>query len=122
MNIELRSIIGRGELKNERITFRAKSAADIGDYVLLQTGSHDGEVTTEVENAFWFPYQKVEKGDIIVLYTRRGASPPRKLSTGKSAYFFYFEREHTIWDEDSASAVLLHAPRWQGQSARELTK
>lgn len=121
MSLEIRSILGRGVLKDERVTFRCVNAdTDIGHYVLLRTGSRDGVVNTGVKNAMWFPDKIVQKGDLVVVYTRAGNQSEKALNTGKKAHFFYWGLSAPIWSKDEAGVVLLNAPEWDARLAQDL--
>lgn len=119
MNLELRSIVERGVIANERITLRAKSDADLGDFLLAQSGYADESVTTEIFRAFWFPYKPIGAGDLVVLYTKRGVPREKPLSTGKVAHFFYWGLESPIWNIADRAAVLLSAPNWASKAVME---
>ncbi len=43
MTLKLRSIIGTGDLRQERLTLRATTRVDIGDYAILQVPFIDKE-------------------------------------------------------------------------------
>lgn len=122
MNLELRSILGRGDLNKERLTFRAIADLDIGDYIFMQVSSFGNEITTDVNISFWFPYMRVKKGDIVVLYTRSGSAEPKRLTTGHFAHFFYLNMLEPIWGSDDFAAVIAHAPNWEFKTAPALTK
>ncbi len=77
MKLELRSIIAPGDLQNERLTLRVLSGLDIGDYLVAQTMLIDNYPTTSFEHMIWFPFNLVEKGDLIVVYTKTGTSRVR---------------------------------------------
>lgn len=120
MTLALRSILERGILAKERITFRVTDNIDIGDFALLQCAAVDDILTTSVYRAFWFQYADVEKGDLVVLYTKSGDMRSKDLSTGKKAHFFYWGLSSPIWDEDDVAAVVLRAPQWESKLVREL--
>jgi hypothetical protein len=120
MNMELRSIASKGDLSKERITFRVRADLDVGDYALLQTGYFEGEVTTDVDHAFWFPYKPVARGDIVVLYTRKGKPSSKPLKDQGQAHFFYMNLSRSIWEGPGKGAVLLEAGSWQGMGASQL--
>jgi hypothetical protein len=120
MTIALRSIIGRGDLAKERITFRVEETTDVGDYAVLQCQAVEETLTTSVIKAYWFQYFKAEKGDLVVLYTKDGEMSSKALSTGKKAHFFYWGFESPIWDDDELAAVLLRAPQWTYRLVQEL--
>ena len=121
MSLVLRSIIEKGDLAKERLTLKATSDLDVGDYALLQCGLVDGTLTTEVLRAFWFPYSPVLDGDLVVLYSKVGESRHKTLASGSKAHFFYWGNTSPIWTEDRA-AVILKAPEWSSKSLAELTK
>src|SRR6185437_7216541 len=120
MNIEIRSLIEKGDLERERLTLRVLKDADVGDFLVMRSGHNGEDVTTDIHNAFWFPYAKVESGDLVVLYTKSGSIKSRPLTTGKTAHFFYWGLVDPIWATSHVSAILLFAPDWQGRPARDL--
>ena len=120
MNLELRSIAAKGDIRNERLTFRVKTALDVGDYVLLQTSYIEGTLTTNIFNSYWFSYGAVAKGDLVVLYTRSGTNSSKPLKDAGTAHFFYWGLRDPIWDDNERAAVILHAPQWQSKPASEL--
>jgi hypothetical protein len=122
MNLELRSIIAPGDLKNERLTLRALADLDVGDYLVAQTVLVDGQPTTDFDHMLWFQYEPIAKGDIVVVYTKTGKTTERVLSTGKTAHFFYLDLKSAIWDDPSKGAIVLHTPSWKSKSLSELIK
>lgn len=120
MSLELRSIIKPGDPKEERITLRATSDTDIGDYLLAQSGYTETGPTTEFFHTFWFPYKDISSGDIVVLYTRAGKISERVLDSGKTAHFYYWDLSSPIWNLKDRSAVLLDAPTWSHKKVSEL--
>jgi len=121
MSLKLRSIIERGNLSKERLTLKAADNIDIGDYAVFQCAIVDGVLTTVVKRTFWFQYDQIEKGDLVVLYTKSGESRSKVLSTGSKAHFFYWGLQNPIWGNDELAAVVLKAPQWESKSVSELT-
>lgn len=118
----MRSIIGKGDLRNERITFRATNDVDVGEYAILQVPFVDDELGTEVSHAFWFQYATVSRGDLVVVYTKMGTQRSKKLESGARAHFFYWGKSNAIWGDDERAAVLLHSPTWKHMSVADLSK
>ena len=110
MRLRCRGVAERGH-PDERLVFSVHQDADVGDYVVMRTG-HDGEdVTTDVKNAFWFPYGLAKAGDLVVLYSRRGRT--NKVDhTERSVHFYYWGQDESLWESDQAVPVLLFAPEW----------
>lgn len=120
MNLELRSVANRGDIERERITFRVTADVDVGDFVVMQSGYVDGEVTTDIHHSFWFAYKPIEKGDLVVLYTKSGNMSSRPLKQRGLVHFFYWGLDMPIWQHEDRAAVLLAAPTWQSKSSIEL--
>ena len=82
MRIAILSIADKGNLEKERLVLRVRADADVGDYILIQTGFQSDGVTIDTHNTYWFPYKKVEAGDLVVIYTKKAAriSGPWKMA------------------------------------------
>lgn len=122
MNLELRSIIAAGDLGNERLSLRALDDLDVGDYLVAQSGYVDDNPTTDFYHTFWFPFKPIQKGDLVVVYTKVGTNKERVLQRGNKAHFYYLDLKSPIWTRSDSGAVLLYAPTWQGKTVGELTK
>ena len=120
MKIRIEYVADRGDMYSERLVLRARSDADIGDFMLLRTGFEDDEVTTEIKNTLWFPYERISAGDIVVIYSKTGHYKKKKLRDNRSAHFFYWNQESPLWDDDDAVPVLLYAPKWTSKTLDEL--
>lgn len=120
MNLELRSIVEPGNIAKERITLRAKSDLDLGDYLVAQTNDVESSPATGLLSSYWFQYRKIEKGDLVVIYTKQGAETEKSLSTGRKAHFFYLGLKEPIWGDPTKGALLLLAPTWTYKSVDEL--
>lgn len=122
MNLELRSIVSPGDLANERLTLRALADLDVGDYLVAQTGYVGGSPTTTLHHTIWFPFKPVQKGDLIVIYTKVGTNSERVLDKGNKAHFFYLDLRGPIWKDAGKAALVMYAPSWASKSTEDLTK
>lgn len=123
MNLKLQSIANKGEPDKERLAIKVINDTDIGDYLLLRTGTTENSPTTAVFNTLWFPHNEVKAGDLIVVYSKAGANRTKELESGKTAYFYYWGSPDALWSEDKEgvkSAVLLNAPEWDSATAEEI--
>jgi len=120
MNLEIRSIADKGDAAKERLTLRCTEDTDMGHYVLLHTNSRNGVVNTGVNHVMWFPDKLVQKGDLVIVYTKPGTQSEKVLTTGKKAHFLYWGYSTSIWRDDAAGAVLLHAPEWEARLAGDM--
>ncbi len=120
MNIEIKSIADKGDLKKERLVLRVKQDANVGYFLMLRTGFSGGQMTTGVTHTFWFPDKDVKAGDLVVLYSKAGTANEKVLDRGAKAHFFYWGQSSALWGTDDRGAVLVHAPDWQGVGAGEV--
>ena len=120
MKIDIRSIADKGNHKKERLVLKVKANTDIGDYLVVQTGFKDGEVTINTYEAYWFPYKAILSGDVVVLYTKNGRENVKELEGGRKVHFFYWGLNSAIWDSKDKAPVVLYAPEWVNKSPEEL--
>ena len=120
MKITIQSIADKGIKGKERLVLKVKSDTDIGDYIIIQAGYSDEQVTTDIHNTFWFPYKAVSAGDLVVLYTKSGRENEKELKSGRKAHFFYWGLNSSIWGLKDRAPVLLHAPEWISKGPEEL--
>lgn len=114
MNIKIRSITNPGDGQRERLVLKVLADDDIGRYAVFQATS-DGEsiYAFDVENAFWFPDKPVAAGDLVVLYTKRGAPREKAQKNGRTNHFFYWGIGGTIWHHGSYAPVLVEIKNWE---------
>ena len=122
MKVKIQYVADPGELKRERLVLRARSDADIGDFMLVRTGFLDDEVTTDVKDSFWFPYRRLAAKDIVVLYSKSGRMHQIPLEGGETAHFFYWGRNEPLWGSDDVAPVLLYAPEWASRAPDKLAR
>ena len=100
---------------------RVRQDVDIGDFMLVRTGFEEDEVTTDVSNALWFPYERLRAGDLVVVYSKRGGSKRKRLDDGHKAHFFYWGQDAPLWNNEQVAPVLLYAPQWASKAPQELS-
>lgn len=120
MKVSIQSVADRGNAEKERLVLKARADLDIGDYVFLQTGYHDGDVTVGAYHTYWFPYKKINAGDLVVLYSKDGKENTKNLRNGNRAHFFYLAAGRAIWKSRDRAPVVLFAPEWVSKSPEEL--
>ena len=122
MKLKISSVADKGTLKDERIIIKATTDADVGDFVLFQTGFNKdtSEVTTHVYHAYWFPWKKISAGDLVVVYTKSGTGSEKKLKERGTAHFFYWGLPSPIWNTTERAPVLLYTAEWESKGPQEL--
>jgi hypothetical protein len=115
MNLEIRSFADVGDLSKERVILKALTDLDVGEYALFRSGigSNDRLPTSGRKTAYWFPDQGLKANDLAVIYTKKGSRRTKSLEGGRTAYFFYWGKEQTLWDDNQFGVVLLKVEDWQ---------
>ena len=122
MKIKIQYVADQGDLKRERLVLSVRQDADIGDFVLLRTGFLDEDVTTEIRNAFWFPYDDVRARDFVLVYSKEGGSHRKTLQDGRHVHIFYWGESAPLWKEKNVAPVLLYAPQWISKPPDQLAR
>lgn len=110
MSISIGSIANRGEARRERIVMRVTSDTDVGAFIMLRAYFDGHNVTNGVSHIYWFPNKVVRRGDLVVLYSKRGVDTerPRKDSPGTVHFFYWgYGDSERLWNDTKHSAVLL---------------
>ena len=114
MTMRITSIKDRGDIDKERIVMSVEKEVDVGSFLMLQTGVRNDSPTTGVRKTFWFSDQTASKGDLVVLYSKKGAKKQKQNPSGITTHFFYWGESASLWSGIDRAAVLVEADSWQG--------
>jgi hypothetical protein len=106
MKVKIKYIKEKGNQDKEKIVMIAMDDCNIGDYLLMDTTYDDNMISNKLRHTFWFPDKKIKKGDLVILYTKKGTDSEKINETGNKSHFFYWDLEKTIWNEEKDCAVL----------------
>ncbi|MBB5044031.1 hypothetical protein [Shinella fusca] len=120
MSLELSLISDAGNFSKERVILKAKGDTDVGEYMLTRNELIGEEVGVEVLDAYWFPFNKIKSGDLVVVYSRKGTQNTKELGKGRTAHFFYWGRDHELWATENVIPVIHHAPAFSFKQRAEL--
>jgi len=118
MKLRIQKIVDKGILEKERIIMKAAADMDVGVYAVFQVATEQRKITSDVQDAFWFPDQPVSVNDTVVLYTKQGVDKSRPSETGGKLHFFYWGKEQPKWNSNWAP-VLLFISDWEVYNASE---
>lgn len=107
MRVKIRNIADHNH-DDERIVINVLEDTDIGEFLILDTTYNNGKVSNKVRHPYWFPDKKVKKGDLVILYTRKGTQSIKKNESGSTSHFFYWGLDSNVWNNDGDCALLLH--------------
>ena len=113
MKLSIELVKEHGNLDKERIILKALENIDIGNYMIADTTYIDeDQVSNKLRHTFWLPDVKVNKGDLIVVYTKVGNESIKKNKSGNKTYFFYWELGRSIWNKDKDAAAIFLVHNW----------
>ena len=113
MKLLIKFVKNHGDLAKERIILKALENVDIGSYMIADTTYIDEEqVSNKLRHTFWLPDVKVHKDDLIVIYTKVGNESIQKNKSGSKTYFFYWDLDRTIWNQDEDAAAIFLVKSW----------
>ena len=113
MKLTIQSVKEHGDLKKERIILKALDNVDIGNYMIADTTYVDDEqISNKLRHTYWLPDVKVNKDDLIVIYTKVGNESIKENKSGSKTYFFYWELGRTVWNQNEEAAAIFHINNW----------
>ncbi len=113
MKLAIRIIKGRGDIQVERIVLEALENIQVGSYIVADTTYMNGDkVSNRLRHTFWIPDKLVDKGDLVVIYTKTGRDTTKTNDSGNKTHFFYWGLERTIWNKDEDVAVVFAIDDW----------
>lgn len=114
MNLEIIKVRYEGNIANERVVLSVTAADDVGNYLVTQVETHADETrpSNKVLRCFWFPDQPVKKGDLVVLYTKKGTYKEKQNTHGSTTYFYYWGLDAPIWHHRRRTLVVMELADW----------
>ena len=113
MKLKIERIEDAGVLEKERIVFSVLANEDVGRYVVFKSKkTGETSVSNKTSATFWFPDQSVQRGDLVVLYTKGGSDKSSATQGGKSSHFFYWGKTSPLWTNSDDAIVLVNINSW----------
>lgn len=128
--LKLKSIEAAGNYDKERIVMQVETRTedtdelDLGHYAIFgcrfSTDAEPAPLAGVFDLGYWFNKKKLEPGDYVVLYSKRGKRAEKSLPNGSTSHFFYWGSEITIWD-GNVRPVLVQTGRWNHLEEQEFS-
>jgi hypothetical protein len=116
MKLSILFVKEHGNLKDERIVLKALENIDVGNYMLADTTYMDeNEVSNKLRHTFWIPDKKIDKDDLVVIYTKEGKDSTKSNESGSKTHFFYWGLERTIWNKNEDAAAIFSIADWSSK-------
>ncbi|MEE9466058.1 MAG: hypothetical protein V3W14_10860 [Candidatus Neomarinimicrobiota bacterium] len=114
MKIKINYVSDAGILKDERLVLEAIGDDDIGSYIIADSTYTSGTtISNKLRHTYWIPDKQVSKGDIIVIYTKKGQNKSRPNDAGGETHFFYWGLERTVWNMGHDVATIFKIAEWE---------
>lgn len=92
---------------------------EMGRHLISKVGFSDAnQEPVRCKQAYWFPDQKVKKGDFVWLYTRAAeAGEQDSWNSGPKSitYTFFWGLDTGVWDKEWEYIVIAEAAMWTGK-------
>ena len=119
MKLNIISIQNHGNASTEYVSFSAGEDCDLKYYIISDsTFNANNTLSNTFRHTYWWAPQSIKKGDVVVLYTRKGQNSISKLQGGNTAYNYYWGSDHAIWNDEGDTAVLFELNTWQIKKAK----
>ncbi|MFH1162366.1 MAG: hypothetical protein V1696_03810 [Candidatus Jorgensenbacteria bacterium] len=114
MKIQIKGIEDAGNLEKERVIFEVLDDDNVGEYAVFKSKkTGEAQVSSATSATFWFTDHEIKKGDLIVLYTKKGSYKTQVNGSGNTSHFFYWNKTVPIWTNQQEDAiVLLNISEW----------
>ncbi|EHR1282473.1 hypothetical protein KS874_004646 [Vibrio parahaemolyticus] len=117
MKLKIEYVTDHGELKDERIVLRAVEDVNVGEFMIADTTYQGSDsVSNKLRHTFWVPDKDVDKGDLVVIYTKSGTDSEKENKSGSKTHFFYWGLAKTVWNKNSDAALLIEIRDWAHKS------
>lgn len=113
MDLAIVNVSNHGVLDSEHIGLVANNKLFLWNYLLSDSTYHsDGTVSNKHRHVFDFdslPAITLSKGDVVILYTKKGKYRIADLGDGVKAHLIYWGLNETVWNKDGDQAILIEA-------------
>lgn len=108
MDVKISRILNRGT-DDERLVLKVLRNCNMNEYVVFDTTfDENGVVSNKHRHLYVFPQIDVKANDTVVLYTKRGTYSTIYNDNGTTSYFFYWNLDIHVWNNEGDTAYLLH--------------
>lgn len=113
MKYKIRGLREPGNLEKERVAIEILEDGDAGNLIITSTIQQGpGKVSPKIKNPYWIPDQQVNKGDLVIVYTKKGQSNVRENDDDTKSYFFYMGMTEALYGTGNSTAAVFSIAKW----------
>lgn len=121
MKFKINGLREPGNLEKERVVIEILEDGNVGTLIVASTKQQDeGSVSSGIKNSYWIPDQDVQKGDLIIIYTKAGKKNNRVNPSNSTSYFFYIGLETPLYNENDETVVVFDISYWKSLRRSEV--
>lgn len=114
MKFKIRGLREAGNLEKERVVIEILEDGDAGKLVVASTVQQGpSNVSPRIKSPYWIPDQEVSKGDLVVIYTKKGQRNSRENDDSTSSHFFYMGKSESLYSGKDDTAAVFNIANWR---------
>jgi hypothetical protein len=114
MKLQVIKIHNHGNHLEEFVEMKVIADCDLSHFLLTDnTYAADGTISNKLRHPYWFLPKKVLAGDLVFLYTRRGADTSWRNRAGSTTHERFWDLREPVWNDTGDCAVLFELAQWR---------
>jgi hypothetical protein len=114
MKFNVRGVREAGELDKERVVIDLLEDGNTGTLIVASTTQQSANsVSARISSPYWVPDQDVKKGDLLVIYTKKGSRNSKENTDGTTSYFFYMGRTEALYVGSDQTVAVFDIASWK---------
>lgn len=114
MKFNVRGVREPGELDKERVVVDLLEDGNTGTLIVASTTQQDSNrISARISSPYWVPDQDVKKGDLLVIYTKKGSRNTKENNDGTTSYFFYMGLTEELYSAPDQTVAVFDIASWK---------
>ena len=114
MKFNIRGIRDAGEIDKERVVIDLLEDGNAGTLISASTvQKNKNAISPKINNPYWIPDQDVKKGDLLVIYTKKGNRNTKENNDGTTSYFFYMSKNEPLYTNEDQTVAVFNIASWK---------
>lgn len=110
--LDIEYAYNQGDIDGERVRIKVKEDCWLDDFLIMDnTYNENGGVSNKYRHVYQFPCHRVNVGDTVYLYTKKGKKVVPDDNEKNRTLRFYWGLGKTIWNQDGDTIHLIKIDR-----------